>query len=528
LLQLSAQPAALIVALSLTALAANGLQAFLSRRFLHDATRPHGSPVAIPGAHLAVLNIIPVAWGVVTCFRTPTGLALGVAMLVAAACCRVGAHLVRATSPRAAVANLYASAAATLIGTSALLSAAGLLTLATQAPILMLIPMGYLVAARVQRDESIGHALARVAQAAAGVIVAFTVLAATRQLVPTIFGSGSRPVSSLIPAIVFAEAAVFYAMAAVVRGRTRNVYLATLAASAAVWQILGHTAANTTTYPVAFATLGLTLLGAIRAALFNRDAKRSASPLLAAALKSANALTSLSFISAALLTLSHLAFKTPDVTAVLQLGALAGLSLLAAVLAGQSSWRRGYVTAAIAQAALAGIALQRLMHLSTWQNVKVFAVGAGVLMLITGHLGWHREQSRQRRSDAVTTQLLLGSLLAGLPLAIAAIVARFGSDISLANEFALVTVGMILLVSGYILQIRSTTLTGGALLVLQLAMMLVFLGVRAQLAVGVYLTLGGAAIFASGLLLSLYRDRLATMPERVKNREGVFEVLSWR
>jgi len=59
-------------------------------------------------------------------------------------------------------------------------------------------------------------------------------------------------------------------------------------------------------------------------------------------------------------------------------------------------------------------------------------------------------------------------------------------------------------------------------------MMLVSLGVRAQLAMGVYLTLGGAAIFTTGLLLSVHRDRLATLPDRIKGRQGIFKVLSWR
>jgi hypothetical protein len=49
-----------------------------------------------------------------------------------------------------------------------------------------------------------------------------------------------------------------------------------------------------------------------------------------------------------------------------------------------------------------------------------------------------------------------------------------------------------------------------------------------QLAVGVYLTIGGAVIFGAGVLLSIYRDRLLALPEQVRRREGVFRVLSWR
>ena len=39
---------------------------------------------------------------------------------------------------------------------------------------------------------------------------------------------------------------------------------------------------------------------------------------------------------------------------------------------------------------------------------------------------------------------------------------------------------------------------------------------------------GTGAVFAVGLVLSFYRDRLLALPDRIKRREGVFRVLSWR
>lgn len=35
-------------------------------------------------------------------------------------------------------------------------------------------------------------------------------------------------------------------------------------------------------------------------------------------------------------------------------------------------------------------------------------------------------------------------------------------------------------------------------------------------------------IIGTGVLLSIYRDRLLTLPDRVRRREGMFRVLSWR
>ena len=48
------------------------------------------------------------------------------------------------------------------------------------------------------------------------------------------------------------------------------------------------------------------------------------------------------------------------------------------------------------------------------------------------------------------------------------------------------------------------------------------------LGVGVYLAIAGAVVFACGIALSVYRERLLQLPEKIANREGVFKVLSWR
>ena len=35
-------------------------------------------------------------------------------------------------------------------------------------------------------------------------------------------------------------------------------------------------------------------------------------------------------------------------------------------------------------------------------------------------------------------------------------------------------------------------------------------------------------LFAIGVLLSIYRDRLLQIPEHLRERKGLFSVLSWR
>jgi hypothetical protein len=139
---------------------------------------------------------------------------------------------------------------------------------------------------------------------------------------------------------------------------------------------------------------------------------------------------------------------------------------------------------------------------------------------------WYREQDRH--SDSASFCLLLGSLLAGCPLAIAAIGNRFWFDISLVDEFGLATVSVLMFVTGFMCRLRAPTLVGGFLLVVHLAMLVVSAGMRAQLAVGVYLSAGGAAIFAVGVLLSIYRDSLLQLPKQIRSHAGVFSVLAWR
>jgi hypothetical protein len=44
----------------------------------------------------------------------------------------------------------------------------------------------------------------------------------------------------------------------------------------------------------------------------------------------------------------------------------------------------------------------------------------------------------------------------------------------------------------------------------------------------IYMMAGGGTFFAIAVLLSIYRDRLLALPQKVKAGEGVFEVLNWR
>ena len=86
----------------------------------------------------------------------------------------------------------------------------------------------------------------------------------------------------------------------------------------------------------------------------------------------------------------------------------------------------------------------------------------------------------------------------------------------------------LMLVTGFSWQIKSTTFLSGLTLTVYLILVVVSLAWMEQVAVGVYLAVGGAVVFGAGIALSVYRERLLRLPERIAKREGLFRVLNWR
>jgi len=85
-----------------------------------------------------------------------------------------------------------------------------------------------------------------------------------------------------------------------------------------------------------------------------------------------------------------------------------------------------------------------------------------------------------------------------------------------------------MLVTGYSWQLKAPTMFGGVGLVAYLLVLIGMLAILPNVAMGVYLAVGGALLFAAGIALSIYRERLLALPEKIRGREGLFRVLSWR
>jgi hypothetical protein len=193
-----------------------------------------------------------------------------------------------------------------------------------------------------------------------------------------------------------------------------------------------------------------------------------------------------------------------------------------------SPWRRVYATAAVALAAVGFLRLNILIDLNGWQKFEIFAVVAGAIILAASHWALFRETDRSQ-DDAVSLGLSLGSILVAGTLLTAVLYHRWwDAGPSLYNELALLTFTIVMAVTGVAWQIRATTLFGGGALAIYLIVMITSLAYRPQVAVGVYLAAGGALVFATGIALSVYREKLLKLPEQISKREGIFKILNWR
>ena len=164
---------------------------------------------------------------------------------------------------------------------------------------------------------------------------------------------------------------------AIFRKQGTNVYLCAATTCLATWQLFQYWQVAPEYYTFTFALAGLVLLIGYRLALWER------AKLAQPAFQSANALMSLSFVAAALLTLSRMAARLEalptslpplDWWLVILLAGLGILSLLAAWIVRHAGWRRWYMVTAITETALMFLAIHLLNHLSRWDELEIFAV----------------------------------------------------------------------------------------------------------------------------------------------------------
>jgi hypothetical protein len=169
-----------------------------------------------------------------------------------------------------------------------------------------------------------------------------------------------------------------------------------------------------------------------------------------------------------------------------------------------------------------------LIDLSGWQKLEIFCIVFGLALIISGYIGRFRESSTDD-SESMVASLWTGSLLVSLSLIVAVFYWRFGvGRVHWHDELALVTFSILMLVTGFSWRVQATTVAGGGTLFLYLLVTIGELAYQPQIATGVYLATGGALVFAAGVILSVYRDKLLALPDRVSRREGIFQILDWK
>jgi hypothetical protein len=547
--------AVVIITLALTALVINVLQVTFESQ--HDFLR-RVSPLGI------VLSVLPVGFGVLLHFRATNNVlnhfvpfeitwAHVSAMAVTALCCRAGAYLYRHRLREVSVLYFFLTALATLVFAAGLAWMIGVKAWESQAPLVMIVPILYLFASYLYRGHTPENPLIWAAHGAVGLLLFFSLWVALG-IVPQVRGidlvQGKN--LNLLLALFCLEAAFFYGVAAFLRRTNWTIYLATVMLCGAIWQFLKYFNTPDELYTVAFALPGFALLVAYRLGVFE---KWEIAGLERATFQSANALTTLGFVSGALLSLSRVFLSehqlaqmdavrrevavgdwhNPIFILLYLLIALTIISLLSAWLVQHPVWRRVYLVLSIVNGILLALIIHRLvMHtLTAWQWLEIFSIVVGLILLGIGYVGWYRET--ERASDLISFALFLGAACLVFPMLLAIVSYRLdranperyrpGPD-----DIGLVAACVLLFGSGILCRIKATTLIGslGMFCYLVVIVIGVFRHLNDAWMIGVLLTLGGASLFGTGLFLSMYRDRLLALPDKIKRREGIFRIFDWR
>jgi hypothetical protein len=447
------------------------------------------------------------------------------AMAVTAIACRVAAYLYRLSNVELSFVYHFGAAGATMIGATALAAAIGLEEWQEHAPILILLPVVYLLAAWLYQGYSAEVPMLWVANAAL-VVMLFSSIS-------TAFDGFTHFVEqrniNLILALFFAEAALFYGLAAALVRQPAAVHCCTAMACAVVWQLLTYFGVAGEYYALVFAVVGVALLlsyrfGVLEGFTQGRYAEE--------AFESGNTLLCASFAVTFALGMNRLATNYHPWGFITLCIGMSLVGLAAVFLVKHKIWRQAYLVLTLLQFGLTFLSLMVLTDLKPGQKVEIICVAMGLVLLAMSHYGWYREQ--ERHDDLVTFGLLLGSLLVGLPLAIATLSDRLtdtpaGDKFRVLNEVGFLASGVLLLASGILCQLRATTITGAALTLFYFLTLVMFRIPWYRLnAVAWFILVGGTVVFSAGLALSVFRERLLTLPERFKRREGVWRVLKWR
>ena len=205
---------------------------------------------------------------------------------------------------------------------------------------------------------------------------------------------------------------------------------------------------------------------------------------------------------------------------------------LTGLLTKESAWKRFFFVIVTIEALVTLLAINTLSPFTMLQKSELMLTLGGLAMLGFGYRGWYRESGKQ--DELVSFNLAFGSIFSAVPIVMGMLHHRFwdatqGWGWVMLHEIGVLAIGMLLLGAGLVCRIRWSTLVGGSTLAIYIVSLLGLINLPDQLqTTAVYMMVGGGAFFGVAVLLSIYRDRLLTLPDKLRDGEGVFQVLKWR
>ena len=231
------------------------------------------------------------------------------------------------------------------------------------------------------------------------------------------------------------------------------------------------------------------------------------------------------------MALSH--WLSSDATGALMLVMIVQLVCLTltSLLTTNQAWRTGFRALIVATVGACICVFDGWLDMHGWQRLELCSLLGGSILLVLGHMTWMREDGQT--DDVASASLLTGSLLVAAPLAVGLLVYRLGlaSDPNWMqfHEMTAIVAALTLFGTGVLARLRATTISGAGLLGIYLLSLLTLIRLPDQLQnVSVMMMVGGGVLFVAALLMSIYRDRLMSLPKRIREGKGVYQILKWR
>lgn len=509
-----------------------------SIRSLDQSTREPEQPRLLPTVMQAMACLIllaPLAMGIAGYLRTSFQFAFSyemtpmycAAMGTAALACWIGFGLTRDRQTYLSLAYSISSCIAVLLTSFGVFAMFNWEAWDLAGPMLMIVPLGYLLASTHSEGQT------RTALQSAAVcgtsLLSLSVLVSAYGLEIRRTEPLTGQASELMLAAFLLEVCLFFAIYSITCKQPAGSFLALLAGSAAIVQFEHYWGTSYELGLFTFGVIGLIVVFVDRLLELGDSRTQDKCGSLGF---SGQLLLSLAGMGSVFLGLNRLMMVGfHGGTLALLIGMIA-TSLVAAAIAVPQVASRWYVSLAVLQGCSALLLIAFGLTLEPWQKLEILLSAMGATMLIVAHIGWAQEG--ERREDWITLALVVGSLFFAIPMMTGLLGQRleFYSETTpwrLVHEIGAITVGLSLLGTGILFRLRSTTIVGGISMLLYIGTLVVYVRLPEQLqGVAVYMMIGGGIFFVVSMLLSIFRDYLLAMPERFRNRRGLFRVLTWR